>query len=159
MKLEEWCNRWKIPKEAILELRNIIGLYSKDNTNEEKIESEAAVLNKVRLKASQLGYRLWRNNIGAVHTNEGNFIRFGLANESSAMNKVIKSSDLIGINPILITKEMVGLTLGQFVCREIKNRNWKYKDTEREKAQLRWIMLINSLGGNACFINEEGKLL
>jgi hypothetical protein len=96
--------------------------------------------------------------LGAVHTNDGRFIRFGLANESTAINKIIKSGDLIGIKPIKITNDLIGATIGQFVSREVKTSDWKFKDTEREKAQLKWIELITSLGGDACFATNVGTL-
>lgn len=119
---------------------------------------ESTVSNDIRLEASQLGYRLWRNNVGALSTPSGQFIRFGLANDSAQLNKVIKSADLIGIKPILITPEHVGMTIGQFISREVKHAGWKYTGTERERAQLAWADLINSLGGDACFTTGRGTL-
>lgn len=120
--------------------------------------SESTILNLVKLEASRKGIRLWRNNVGATYTNKGDFIRYGLANESASVNQVIKSADLIGIKPVVITREMVGLTFGQFISREIKAEGWIYHGTEREKAQLAWIDLIRSLGGNAAFTTKEGSL-
>lgn len=119
---------------------------------------EAAILNIVKLEASRKGVRLWRNNVGAVHTAEGSFLRYGLANESTATNSVIKSADLIGVRPIIITSAMVGLTIGQFVSREIKAANWRYRGTDREQAQAAWAELILSLGGDAGFATGEGTL-
>jgi hypothetical protein len=115
---------------------------------------ETEITKKLRLKASQEGWRLWRNNVGATYTQKGDFIRYGLANDSTAVNCIIKSSDLIGIKPILITPDMVGKIIGRFVSWEVKNNNWTYKGTEREQAQLNWINLINTLGGEAKFITE-----
>lgn len=120
--------------------------------------SESGISSDIRLEASELGYRLWRNNVGATHTPSGQFIRFGLANDSTQLNRVIKSADLIGIRPILITQEHVGLTIGQFISREVKHPGWVYKGTERERAQLAWAELVNSLGGNACFTTGRGTL-
>lgn len=119
---------------------------------------EAAVLNEIRLEASQLGGRLWRNNVGALATPSGQFIRFGLANDSAQLNSSIKSADLIGIRPILITPDHLGMTIGQFISREVKHPGWKYTGTQRERAQLAWAELINSLGGNACFATTRGTL-
>lgn len=118
--------------------------------------NEEAIKNRVRLEAANIGIRLWRNNVGAMRTDDGRFIRFGLANDSKAVNELIKSGDLIGIKPIIITAEMVGKTIGQFISREVKRGNWRFMGTAREQAQLRWIELINSLGGDACFVNTEG---
>ncbi len=115
--------------------------------------SETAVQNITRLNATERGCRLWRNNVGATLTADGSFIRYGLANDSKAMNKRIKSSDLIGICPVTITPEMIGQVIGQFVAREVKRGDWQYTATEREQAQLKFIELVVSLGGDAAFTN------
>ncbi len=122
------------------------------------MQNEANFLNLLKLEASRKNIRLWRNNVGATHTDTGSFIRFGLANESKAVNSVLKSSDLIGIKPVIITLDMVDTIIGQFICREIKHDGWKFIGTEREQAQLNWIKLIRSLGGNAAFATKEGTL-
>lgn len=120
--------------------------------------SESGVLSDIRLEASQLGCRLWRNNVGATYTQSGQFMRFGLANDSAALNRAIKSADLIGIKPVLITQAHLGTVIGQFLSREVKHPGWKYAGTERERAQLAWAELINSLGGDACFAVGRGTL-
>lgn len=122
------------------------------------MHSEAGILSDIRLEASEVGARLWRNNVGATYTPNGQFIRYGLANDSPATNKTIKSADLIGIRPILITPEHVGQIIGQFISREVKAPNWRYSGNERELAQLRWAELILSLGGDACFTIGRGTL-
>jgi hypothetical protein len=120
--------------------------------------SEAAILNLVRLEATQRGCRLWRNNVGATYTKDGSFIRYGLANETKQMNTVIKSADLIGIRPILITPAHVGMVLGQFLSREVKTEGWRYTATDREKAQMAWAHLIISLGGDAGFTTGASSI-
>jgi hypothetical protein len=121
--------------------------------------SEAAVQTNLRLEASRKGIRLWRNNVGVAHDPEaGTYVRYGLGNESTQMNRIIKSGDLIGIRPIKITPEYLGITIGQFVSREAKHGAWRYAGTEREVAQLNWIKLVTSLGGDACFAVGEGTL-
>ena len=112
--------------------------------------TEDDVKKVVLLKASKLGWRLWRNNVGVLVNDRGVPIRFGLANTSKAVNGELKSGDLIGIRPVLITPDMVGKVIGQFVSRECKESHWKYnpRDT-RDVAQGRWAALVNSLGGDA----------
>lgn len=157
MTLDTWAKKWNISQDAINDLRKVFGISEALQLVLDDL-SEAAVMSKVRLEGSKKNYRLWRNNVGATYAKDGRLIRYGLANESGKMCDTIKSADLIGIRPILITENMVGNTIGQFISREIKHNNWRYMGTQREKAQLRWIELINGLGGNACFASGEGTL-
>lgn len=120
--------------------------------------SEAAISNLVRLEATRKGARLWRNNVGAAYMRDGSFLRYGLANDSSSLNSQLKSADLIGIRPVLITPQHVGQVIGQFISREIKASGWRYAATPRERAQLAWAELILSLGGDAAFSIGEGTL-
>jgi len=120
--------------------------------------SESDIQQLIRIRASELGMRIWRNNVGAGRLENGAFMRWGLANDSAQLNTVIKSADLIGIKPVLITADMVGQTIGQFVSLEVKHSTWKNRNTEREKAQIKWRDLILSLGGVAQIINNPEDL-
>ena len=111
-----------------------------------RLSSESGILSDIRLEASELGARLWRNNVGATYTPEGHFIRYGLANDSAQLNKAIKSADLIGIRPVLINPAHVGTIIGQFISREVKPATWRFTGTDRERAQMAWAELILSLG-------------
>lgn len=119
------------------------------------IKTEQDVQNLSRLEESKLGNKQFRNQIGAMRTPEGRFIRFGLGNESARLNAVIKSGDFVGIQEKVITQEMVGSTIGQFTSREYKKPNWKYSGTDREKAQVRWANMINRMGGDAKFVTYK----
>lgn len=116
--------------------------------------SESEVQEAIRLRAAYQGYRLWRNNVGAGKLDNGKFMRWGLANESTQVNKVMKSADLIGIRPVIITQEMVGQVIGQFVSLEIKEEGWHYRGTDTEVAQLVWRDIILASGGHALFISN-----
>lgn len=98
-----------------------------------------------RLRAGQDGWKLWRNNVGALRNPRGRLVRFGLANESKQMNEKFKSADLIGWRPILITEEMVGMVIAQFSSLESK-RDYKNKPS---KAQMNWYNLVAADGGYA----------
>ncbi len=152
--INTWVERWGIPPEAHTDLLVSLGASAPDPAAKAG-ESEAAVQTRVRIAASQQGGRLWRNNVGACETNEGSFIRYGLANESSAMNKKCKSSDLIGVKPVMITDAHVGQIIGQFVAREVKRGGWKYSGSAREKAQLNFLSLVAGLGGDARFTTGD----
>ena len=120
---------------------------------------EIEIQGRIRLEASQRGWRLWRNNLGAGELKNGNFLRWGLANDSIATNRAMKSGDLIGIRPVLITQEMVGGVIGQFVSMEVKRPGWRFNPNDsHEKAQQRWIDLVRALGGYAIFTTNEEEL-
>ncbi len=156
--INEWAIKWRVPFAAVEDLRREFGAVNTDPVNEGDEGSEARAQTLVRLEATAKGCRLWRNNVGAVYTDESRFLRYGLANDSKRMNDLIKSSDLIGIKPTVITTRMVGFTMGQFMAREIKKPGWKYTATKAEVAQLKFLELVVSLGGDAAFVTGEGSI-
>lgn len=119
---------------------------------------ESGVQQDIRLAAPMHGAILWRNNVGACQDGSGRFIRFGLANDSAQLNKEIKSSDLIGIQPVVITLDMVGQTVGVFISIECKKEGWTYKGTAREVAQNRWLSIVAEHGGYGMFANGAGDI-
>ena len=83
MNLTQWAVKHKVPYSAVIDLMNIMGAdthsiapFSGD------LECEQAVQTRIRLEASRKGARIWRNNVGACVDNKGNFIRYGIANDS-----------------------------------------------------------------------------
>lgn len=154
MNLNEWAIRWGVSYEAVEDLRKMFGMVNTDPAPPPPGDNEANAQAKIRLEASRKGARLWRNNVGATADSNGNFIRFGLANDSKKINEIIKSSDLIGIKPVNVG----GRIIGQFVAREVKAPGWQYKATKREVAQLKFLELVASFGGDAAFATGEGTL-
>lgn len=150
-----WATRWGIPDQAVQEL---LSLYGVESDQPSSGKSEAAITQRVRLKASQQGARLWRNNVGVWFDDRNVPVRYGLCNESAAQNQRLKSSDLIGITPVFITQEHIGQTLGVFTAYELKSGDWKYSGSKREQAQFAFINMISSMGGIAKFINNEASL-
>ena len=119
--------------------------------------NERDIQNLVRLEASRRGWRVWRNNVGVLIDSRGVPVRYGLANDSSQVNASVKSADLIGVRPVLITPEHVGGLIGQFVSIECKAEGWSGRGNDKhEAAQRKWAQLINDLGGYAIF--STGKL-
>lgn len=162
MNLNLWAIKWGIPYAAVEDLRREFGLVNTDpgQIPDFTIESEAAIQTRVRMEASRKGLRIWRNNVGAYDERfpPSPGTRWGLCNDTKAMNANIKSSDLVGIRPVTITQSHVGQVIGQFVAREVKAADWKYSGSEREEAQLKFLQLVASLGGDAAFANAEGSL-
>lgn len=157
MNLNLWAIKHGVSFEALTELRALMTGVSTD-PKPVAGESEAAVQTRIRLEMSRKGGRIFRNNVGAMMDDNGNFIRYGLCNDSKQMNRLIKSSDLIGIKPVTITQNHVGQVIGQFVAREVKAANWQYTGSKREEAQLRFLELVIAMGGDAQFANSEGTL-
>lgn len=116
--------------------------------------SESALQSHVRLEAARRGVYLWRNNSGALPDARGVPVRFGLGNDSPKINEVLKSSDLIGIMPLLIEPRHVGMRLGVFMSPELKDPGWIGARNQRERAQENWINLINANGGRAGFVSS-----
>lgn len=119
---------------------------------------ESRATGEVMLAAGELGLWLTRNNVGALTDARGRLVRYGLANESAALNKRVKSGDLIGIRRLLIEPHHVGMTLGQFASVEMKEPGWIYSGRGREAAQQAWIDHVRRLGGFACFATSAEDL-
>jgi hypothetical protein len=128
--------------------------------------SETVVQQQARLAHARLpGAQNWRNNSGACTDQTGRLIRYGLGNDSAQLNAVIKSSDLIGITPVLIQPHMVGYHLGVFTALECKPSDWKmptpiagrdFKDqpeaTQRALAQAKFHDIVRASCGYAGFV-------
>ena len=146
--LHEWARLHGVSDAAIAQLRAMLTVPV--GTSAPGLD-EASVQAAIRVAASQKGMLLFRNNVGVLKDERGVPVRYGLANDSAAMNKACKSSDLVGILPVTITPAMVGSVVGQFCAIECKREGWKYSGSEREAAQLKWLTIIQANGGRAVF--------
>jgi hypothetical protein len=156
----QWAIRNQVSQPAVAELRLIFGLESPqafDAAGKPEL-TEAYSQSMVRLEAARKGLKLWRNNVGVLKDLAGRPVRYGLANDSKALNEVVKSSDLIGWKPVLITPEHVGSRIAQFISRECKKPGWRFTGDDHERAQLRWMEAVMADGGDAAFCTGEGSL-
>lgn len=146
MTIHDWSLRWQVPQQAMQELMTMDVPYqtSFDTT-------EASTQQKLRLSSATIGANLWRNNNGAGVNDRGDFMRWGLGNDSKRVNDAFKSSDLIGITPIMITQQHIGRVFGIFTAVEVKKASWKGVQNDREKAQWRYLQLVLNKGGFATF--------
>ncbi len=157
--LSSWAMRWGVSPAALLELRAVLLPVDGGPPRPAAGQSEAAVQSQARVTASRLGWRVWRNNVGVHHDPDtGAYVRFGLANDSQAVNRVCKSGDLVGIRPVVVMPQHVGTTIGQFVSLECKAGGWKYRGDDHEQAQMNWARLVTSLGGYARFVNDGASI-
>lgn len=95
---------------------------------------EADILQLVRLKASQLGLTMFRNNIGAYKDPKGYFIKYGVCNPGG--------SDLIGYDKT-----------GRFVALEIKQPG---KNPTPE--QINFLNAVSVAGGIAAVVTSPDEL-
>lgn len=159
--LQVWAQTWGVSPPALADLHARMGLVSLPSAGTPApVGSEASVQAAVRAEASRRGERVWRNNLGAyTDPVSGQFVRYGLANDSKQLNEVIKSADLIGIRPRIVTTADVGEVIGQFVSYECKAAGWRHRPNDkREQAQAAWASLVLTLGGVARFITGEGQI-
>ena len=116
--------------------------------------SETDVQRHIQLEVgSRLDTRLFRNNVGVLRDEQGNYVRYGLCPGSS---------DLIGWKSVTITPDMVGQTLAVFVALECKKKvldRWRPKITEREKSQWAFIDRVRAMGGLADMVDSLDSAL
>lgn len=143
--LDQWAAKWGISAQALDDLRRGI---SPPPANTPAPTSETAASNLIRLECAKHGIQLWRNNRGAAIDQRGVPVRYGLLNDSAALNKKIKSSDLIGLT-----------RRGQFVAVEVKAPGWSGSMDGHTKAQEEFLALVRAHGGIGLFATEPGAVL
>jgi len=115
------------------------------------MKPESQIQNELKLAYIELNGRAYRNNSGVLKNPDGVPVRYGLGNESKKINKVRKSSDLVGFLPVTITQSMVGHTIAVVTVTEAKKEGWRYTATDDERAQKAFIDIIVKFGGIGCF--------
>lgn len=164
--IREWAYQFAIPFEALFELERRLGVAAAEinalrNTAEADAPhgSESRQQSLVMLEAAQKNISLMRNNVGALMDKRGIPVRYGLMNTSHDLNDVVKSGDLIGIEPKVITLDDVGTTIGRFLSVEMKHEGWVYNPNDaHEVAQYRWAKYVIRYGGRAIFATGPGML-
>lgn len=148
-----WAARWNVSPQAMKELLDMDGIATLARVDAND-DSEGRVQSLIRLDCAKQGVTLFRNNVGALKDDTGRVVRYGLANDNAAFNKVVKSGDLIGWRELRIAPEHIGQVVAQFASVECKRADWKWTGSERELAQHRWIEQVNRSGGYARFANN-----
>ena len=96
--------------------------------------TETALLQRLLIRASELGWRLFRNQVGKYQLADGRWISSGL----------VGSSDLIGWMPHRITPADVGRTFAVFVAVEAKVGRRALTE-----AQVNFLRAVRDAGGLA----------
>ena len=127
--------------------------------------SEGILLKKVMIKATGLGYRIFRNNVAkawigksfeiksdmTVKVGKGDVVIFKARRFHAGLCK--GSSDLIGWKSVTITPNMVGQKIAIFTAFECKTG--RLKTTEEQK---RFIDAVNKFGGIAKVVRDEREI-
>lgn len=104
------------------------------------METETTLLKNIQVALSDIGSRVFRNNVG-VADYDGHKVVYGLAPGSS---------DLIGWTPVDITPEMVGRTLAVFTAIEVKTTRGRVSE-----AQDKFLKRVERDGGFAVLARSE----
>ena len=107
--------------------------------------SESTILKKVMLKASELDYRVFRNNVGVAFQPNGQVIRYGLHTGSS---------DLIGWYSKVVTQDMVGKPVAVFLAIETKTKKGSVT-----KEQKNFLKQVDEAGGIAIIARNPDDLI
>lgn len=92
-------------------------------------------MRRIQIALADIGYRLFRNNVGALQNKNGQYVTYGLC---------AGSSDLVGWVAVDVTPEMVGRKLAVFVACEVKRPGQK-----PTVEQQNFITALRSAGGIA----------
>ncbi len=109
--------------------------------------TETALLTRLLLRCSQLGARIFRNNVGRLKDARGRVVTYGLC---------VGSSDLIGYVPVVIGPEHVGRTLAVFVAIEAKSATGRLRPEQQA-----FLRVVQGHGGLACVARsvEDAEML
>lgn len=118
---------------------------------------EADFMRRCQKRATDLGSRLFRNNVGTGWQGKTERRADGsmLIREPRPLHSGLAagSSDLIGFVPVTITPDMVGQQIAVFASAEIKTA--KGRATEEQKW---WIDMVRGFGGIAGIVRTDEDL-
>lgn len=132
-------------------------------------QDETNLLKRLQIKVSPLGWRLFRNLVGGAWmgrvTEEYSLPQKGkpplhvvelVAAYRVTVGLGIGSSDAVGWRTVMITEDMVGKPMAQFVAAELKTL--KYRKATEE--QVNFLHQVADAGGLAMIVNEmpEGEM-
>lgn len=156
MTLLEWAIKHRIPHVALQDL--CLSCLFLDDIDEKEVVRESPIQKQIRLEGARKGKYLFRNNRGAGRMESGNYVRFGLGNDSKKLGDAVKSADLIGWESFTVTEEWLGHKVARFLSVEVKASDYKFSGTLEEMAQIKWAATVNAEGGRAIITNKLGVL-
>jgi hypothetical protein len=104
--------------------------------------AESAILRRILLACTAMGWRVFRNNCGALQDRNGQWVKYGICNPGG--------SDCIGWRSVTITADMVGTTIAQFVAVEVKAPKGRTSEPQE-----RFLAAVRDAGGVAILARSE----
>lgn len=120
---------------------------------EPEMISEATLMRRVLVRASELGGRLFRNQTGRYRLARPECKECQSRGRVIASGLCVGSSDLIGWRSVRITPEMVGNQVAVFVGAEIKG-----PDGRLTVEQMQFLSAVNDAGGIAMAVRDVADL-
>ncbi len=123
-------------------------------TQAETVLGESALLKRLLLRASRLGARLFRNQVGVYRLARPE------CRECQSRGRIISSgfcpgsSDLVGWLPLTVTPDMVGQRLAVFVAVEAKTASGRVSP-----AQVAFLRAVNDAGGRGHVVRGVDELV
>jgi hypothetical protein len=155
MTVFEWAVKHGVNQAALSELLAVLDPVRPGAVSAGNMKSEAAVQAALQIEAAKRGGALWRNNSGACVDQDGRQVRYGLGNTSAKLNDHFKSSDLIGITPMQIGNQIIGV----FTAIEVKTPGWHGPSKSgRESAQNNYLAAVRAMGGIGKFAQSVGDV-
>ncbi len=121
---------------------------------EPELISEATLLRRVLVRASQLGARLFRNQVGRYRLARPECRECQSRGRVIASGLCVGSSDLIGWRSITVTPEMVGQQIAVFVAAELKGTEGKLSVEQQQ-----FLSVVNAAGGRGLIVRSVDDLL
>lgn len=117
--------------------------------------TEADFMRRCMKRATELGARLWRLNVGLAWTGEVTKNRDGsitIKNPRPFKSGIAGMSDLIGFVPVEITEQHLGQTLAVYAAVETKSPRGRPTDEQRA-----FVAMVQRFGGRAgiCRTDED----
>jgi len=107
--------------------------------------TETPILQRIQVAVSEVGARVFRNQVGKYKLQDGRWLSSGLC---------VGSSDLIGWKPVMVTAEMVGKVIAVFTAIEVKTAK-----TRATKKQEQFMDAVRDSGGVAFVARSEQDAL
>jgi len=125
---------------------------------------ETDFMRRCMKRATELGARLWRNNVGTAWVGQAQQFRRPASVRVEAGDVLIRQgrpfkaghagmSDLIGFAPVTVTAEMVGRKLAVYAAVETKSQRGRTSDEQQQ-----FIDLVNRFGGRAGIARTDDDL-